>query len=73
MNRGLAEAGQGSADAALKDLTEAILLDGTNTDAFYNRGLLYARSGELTKAIDDFGAVIRARPNEADVQTAGGS
>ena len=49
----------------MADLTESIRLDGTNTDALYNRGLMFARIGELNKAIEDFGAVIRARPAEA--------
>ena len=49
----------------MRDLTESIRIDGSNTDALYNRGLLYARVGELAQAADDFSAVIRAHPGEA--------
>ena len=64
MNRGIAEAEQGSVDGALRDLAEAIRLDGTNTDALFNRGLLYGATGQFGDAIDDFTAVIRVKPND---------
>jgi tetratricopeptide (TPR) repeat protein len=44
---------------AISDLSEAIKLDTSLVDAYYQRGLLYAQQDELDKAIADLSDVIK--------------
>lgn len=47
---------------AVEQFTAAIAIDPKCVDAFYGRGFVYARTGELKKAIDDFSESIRLDP-----------
>lgn len=44
--------------SAFKDLNKAISLDPKFRDAYYNRGKLYARTGDLKNALADFETIV---------------
>jgi tetratricopeptide (TPR) repeat protein len=48
-----------NADAALADINMSIQLDGSNSVAYFSRGLLYAELGETDLAIKDNSMVIK--------------
>ena len=53
-------------DEALPYLDEAIRLDQTEAEAWYQRGLFYLEHGTIGAAIDDFDATIKADPEHLD-------
>lgn len=50
----------------LTDLNNRLKLDNKNVDAYYNRGLLYARNSQYEKAIKDFSEVIKLNPRDSE-------
>jgi tetratricopeptide (TPR) repeat protein len=50
----------------LTTLNNRVKLDPKNVDAYYNRGLLYARNGQFEQAIRDFSEVIKLNPSDAE-------
>ncbi|HEV2992268.1 MAG TPA: tetratricopeptide repeat protein, partial [Candidatus Angelobacter sp.] len=57
-----------SSDSFIESWTQLIRLDPKNADAFFERGLLYRRKGDLNHAIQDFTEALRLRPNFAAAQ-----
>jgi tetratricopeptide (TPR) repeat protein len=57
---------KGELDRAIADCSEAIRLDPTSADAYFNRAGAYSRQGDPGRAIADFTEVIRLRPSDAD-------
>ena len=49
----------------IKDCTKAIRLDPKHSEAYNNRGISYASSGQFEMAIQDFTEAIRLDPNDA--------
>lgn len=58
-NRAIAFRQKGDNRNAIVDLTEAIKLDPTKTDAFYTRGNAYYDEGDFDLAIADYNATLR--------------
>ncbi len=56
---------KGEYDKAIKDNDEAIRLDPTLPEAFYNRGSAWLQKKEYDKAIKDFNEAIRIYPKFA--------
>jgi tetratricopeptide (TPR) repeat protein len=48
----------------LTDLNNRLKLNNENGDAYYNRGLLYAKNGQYEQAIKDFSEVIKLNPRD---------
>jgi serpin B len=61
-NRGAAYLNVGDYDLALKDLNEAVHLDGESGHAYYNRGTTFFFRNEPEKAIVDLSRALRLRP-----------
>jgi tetratricopeptide (TPR) repeat protein len=59
--RAFVSAIKGSFQPALNDLSEAIRLDPTSTEAYYNRGRIYSQLGELKKAVSDYTVAIEGK------------
>ena len=55
----------GDFDRALADYSEAIRLVPTNAQAFFGRGVAYAKKGDLDGAITNYTEVIRLEPRNA--------
>ncbi len=55
---------------AIVELTKAIELDPEYADAYYNRGLAYDKSGEVTKAISDYENCIESSDDLEVVKSA---
>jgi tetratricopeptide (TPR) repeat protein len=62
-NRGAAYNAKWRFDEAIRDHSEALLLNPTLADAYIGRGFAYQRKGEPEKAVIDFSAAIRLDPN----------
>ena len=78
-NSGLAKYHQGMMDAALEDYKQAIQLNGTNADGYFNRGNVYLyQAGQLEqyemydKAHEDFDTAIGLDPTNAKLYHAKG-
>ena len=50
----------------IKDCTKAIRLDPKHSEAYNNRGISYASSGQFEMAIQDFTEAIRLDPNHSE-------
>ena len=57
---------KGQYDQAIKDSSEAIRLKPGYADAWYHRGLAYARKDNYDQAIKDWSEAIRLKPDYAD-------
>jgi tetratricopeptide (TPR) repeat protein len=62
--------GQSDVDTSIEGCT-AIIQSGTETGAnlaaaYYNRGIAYRHKGQLDRAIEDYGQVIRLKPGDAE-------
>ena len=55
----------GDLDRAITDYSEAIRLNPTNAQAFFGRGVAYAKKGDLDRAIINYTEVIRLEPRNA--------
>ncbi len=53
-------------DRAFADFNEAITIDPKYADAFYNRGIAYAQTGQYDRALADFNEAIGLDPKNAD-------
>jgi len=53
-------------EQAIADFTEAIRLDGNNSETYRERGSAYADKGDYDKAIADFNQAIRLNPRHAN-------
>src|SRR5205085_7224819 len=51
---------------ALQYYNNALRIQPSSTEAFYNRGLLYQNMGELEKATNDYEAILKLDRNYAD-------
>ena len=51
---------------AIADYTQAIVIDPKNSDAFYNRGIVYSKRDQHQDAIRDFSKAISINPEDAD-------
>ncbi len=54
--------GLGSNREAIEDFTQAIKLNPTLADAYYNRGCIYFDSGSSQEAMEDFTQTIKLDP-----------
>jgi tetratricopeptide (TPR) repeat protein len=61
-NLGITCAAQEKHVEALKNLNYAIILDSTDSEYFYNRGLLFLRMKQWRSAIQDFSRMIALNP-----------
>jgi lipoprotein NlpI len=52
--------------AAVDDFSKALSLDGSATDALYNRAAAYAQLGRLDLAIEDYGQLLKIAPDDPD-------
>jgi tetratricopeptide (TPR) repeat protein len=52
-------------DPAVDELSERIAANPQDADAFYKRGMFYAKDGDFTLAIKDFDEALRLRPKDA--------
>ena len=51
---------------AIEDYTKTISINSSYINAYYNRGIIYAKKKRLyNRAIDDFSKVIELNPNDA--------
>jgi tetratricopeptide (TPR) repeat protein/predicted aspartyl protease len=66
--RGMAYASMHDLDRALADLTRACDLAPRDTQAHYDRGVVYAESGQFKSALEDFDAVITGDPGNIDAR-----
>jgi tetratricopeptide (TPR) repeat protein len=57
--------GKGDIAKAIKDFDEAIKLDPSAGDTFYNRGIAYTDKADYARAKSDFDAAIKINPNDA--------
>ena len=55
----------GAWQSAIREFTKAIELDSSYVEAWYDRGSLYDKQGELEKACHDFQQVVARMPNYA--------
>ena len=53
---------EGAGEKAIHEFTRAIELDSLYIEAWYNRGLLYEKLGDLEKACEDFKQVVNSAP-----------
>ena len=65
--RGLKAIEQDSNAEAITELTEAIRLDPSMTDAYLNRGRLLLQLGDQVKALRDFSAAVQISPKSSAV------
>jgi len=61
--QGLARAGKGDHDRAVRDFTQAIQLDSKYAAAYNNRGISYKKSGDLDRAIHDYRRQFNSNQN----------
>ena len=54
---------EGAWEKAIHEFTRAIELDSSYIEAWYNRGLLYEKLGDLEKACEDFKQVVSRAPS----------
>ena len=54
---------EGAWEQAIHEFTRAIELDSSYIEAWYNRGLLYEKRGDLEKACEDFKQVVSRAPS----------
>ncbi len=54
---------KGAWEQAIHEFTRAIALDSSYIEAWYNRGLLYEKLGDLEKACEDFKQVVNRAPS----------
>lgn len=52
-------------DPAIKELNSKIQQNPNDAAAFYNRGQIFARNGDYSRAVTDFDQAIRLDPNDA--------
>jgi tetratricopeptide (TPR) repeat protein len=64
-NRGTFHQSQGRYDAAIRDFSQALSIDGEYLQAYLNRGFTRVQGGEAAAAIDDFNAVLDREPGNA--------
>ena len=51
---------------SIQDYTKCISLDEKNSEAYYNRGVIYKLSSKYQEAINDFNVAISINPNSID-------
>jgi tetratricopeptide (TPR) repeat protein len=61
--RGAAYASRHDYESALTDLTRAAALDPTNTENFYQLGLVHLQTGKRDAAVGDFNRVLELKPD----------
>jgi tetratricopeptide (TPR) repeat protein len=71
-DRGLCSAAKSDADAAQRDFTAALSLDGKLVPALQQRAKLYLNEGNFSGAISDYSEAIRLQPNSAAAWSARG-
>ncbi|EON78942.1 hypothetical protein ADIS_0535 [Lunatimonas lonarensis] len=59
---------EGDLQGAIRFYEEAIRLDNSYADAFYNRGIAYQRLANFQRAIGDFEKALEANPNYEDAR-----
>jgi lipoprotein NlpI len=64
--RGKAQAQRNEVKAAILDFSEALKVDPRATDALYNRGIVYAATGQTGYALADFAHLLDIVPNDPD-------
>lgn len=57
---------KGDLEGALRDFNEAIRIDPSAGDGWYNRGVIYRKKGLRDLAIADFRRALRINPNDTD-------
>ena len=62
--RGRAYSGLAKRSSAIKDFTEAILLDSRNSDYYIHRGVTFLENGQASEAISDFTAALKLKPDD---------
>ncbi|KAB2912372.1 MAG: tetratricopeptide repeat protein [Hyphomicrobiaceae bacterium] len=67
LQRGVINETTGNREAAVKDYTEALKLDATNSIAYFNRGNAYDQLGEHDLAIADYTEAIKLEPSDPDI------
>ena len=50
----------------MEDLNRAIVMDPNSVDSYYDRGILWQKQGDLTKAIADFTQAIKIDPHDGE-------
>ena len=57
-------------DKGIADATEATRIDPTYADAYYNRGIMYERSGRTVDAISDYRRALAMNRSDAASEAA---
>jgi len=70
LRQGNAQSEAGADSTALASFTEVLRLDSTFAAAYYNRGIIYFRWGQLDEAISEFNAAIRYDRTRTDAYRA---
>ena len=63
-NQGLAKAGQGDYQGAIKDFDRALQLNPHLAEAYYQRGLAYFDLGQVYQAVSDYTQALKLNPNQ---------
>jgi hypothetical protein len=66
------QSGAMTAEERIAGCSEAILLNPSDADAYFNRGCAYGEAGEYEETIADFSKAIVLRPDDADAYYARG-
>jgi tetratricopeptide (TPR) repeat protein len=56
----------GDNQSAIEAFNQAIALDSTQPNAYYNRAVAYAAMGNTTRALADYTKVIKLNPKDGD-------
>ena len=70
LHEGNERSAAGADSSALVCYAAALRMDSAFSDAYYNRGLIYLRWGQLSQAISELNAAIRYDPGSADAYRA---
>lgn len=67
VNNGIEQLSHGHPDDALTRFNQAIQVDGQSAGAYFNRGNVYWKKGELKQAFDDYSTALKLSPKRIDV------